>query len=226
MSWTHILLAVSPALAICWYIFHKDRYEKEPLWLVLLAFVFGAFSVIPAIISTLIGGQFFSISESFINTGLYAFLVVALCEEFAKFFFLRYIFFKRKEFNEPYDGIVYAIMIGMGFATFENILYVSDGGTSVGLMRMVTAVPAHAIFAISMGFHIGLSKFDLTHRNELMRRALIYPILLHGAYDFLLMQQNIPMLSLLAFIGLYFCVKNVRYILNQSNNHSPFHPNE
>jgi RsiW-degrading membrane proteinase PrsW (M82 family) len=226
MSWTQILLAVSPALAICWYIFHNDRYEKEPLWLVFLAFAFGVFSVFPAVISSLIGGQFFNISENFINTGIYAFLVVALSEEFAKFFFLRYIFFKRKEFNEPYDGIVYAIMIGMGFATFENILYVSDGGTAVGLARMITAIPAHAIFAISMGFHIGLSKFDLTHRNELMRRALVFPILLHGAYDFLLMQKNIPLLSLLAFIGLYFSIKNVRYILNQSNNSSPFHQQE
>jgi RsiW-degrading membrane proteinase PrsW (M82 family) len=226
MSWTLLLLAIAPALAICWYIFNKDRYEREPLWLVTLAFCFGIFSVFPAIISSMIGGQYFSISGSFINTALYAFLAVALSEEFAKFFFLRYIFFKRKEFNEPYDGIVYAMMIGMGFAAFENFLYISQSGFEVGIFRMFTAIPAHAIFAVSMGYHIGLAKFDLTHRQELMRKGLLYPVFLHGLYDLLLLQRNIPALSILAFAGLFYCVKNVRYVLEQSNNSSPFNTPE
>jgi RsiW-degrading membrane proteinase PrsW (M82 family) len=224
MSWTYILLAVAPSLAICWYVFNRDRYEKEPLWLVAVAFGTGVISIFPAVIGSLIGGKFFSISGSFINTGLYAFLVVALSEEFAKFFFLRYLFFKRHEFNEPYDGIVYAMMIGMGFAAFENILYVINGGSSAALFRMITAIPAHAIFAVSMGYHVGLAKFDLTHRAELMRKGLLYPILLHGTYDLLLMQQNFPALSLFAFVGLYYCIKNVRYVLDQSNDNSPFKP--
>lgn len=222
LSSTYILIAIAPALAICWYVFHKDRYEKEPVWLVLFAFCLGILSVFPAAIGSLIGGKLFTVSGSFINTGLYAFLVVALSEELAKFFFLRYIVFKRNEFNEPYDGIVYAMMIGMGFAAFENVLYLSQDGMGVTLFRMITAIPAHAIFAVSMGYHVGLAKFDLTHRDELMRKGLIYPVLLHGTYDFLLMQQSIPALSVFAFVGLYFCVKNVRYILDQSNNHSPF----
>lgn len=224
MNWTYILITVAPALAICWYIFHKDRYEKEPLWLVVLAFGMGVFCVFPAAIGSLIGGKYFSISGSFINTAMYAYFVVALSEEFTKFFFLRYVLFRRKEFNEPYDGIVYAIMIGMGFAAFENILYLSDGGLNVVLFRMVTAIPAHAIFAVSMGYHVGLAKFDLTHRDELLRKGLLFPILLHGTYDFLLMQKNIPALSVFAFIGLYYCIKNLRYILTRSNDSSPFNP--
>ncbi|MDB5227600.1 MAG: YpdC [Bacteroidota bacterium] len=222
LSSTYILITIAPALAICWYVFHKDRYEKEPVWLVILAFCLGILSVFPAVIGSLIGGKLFSVSGNFINTGLYAFLVVALSEELAKFFFLRYVVFKRREFNEPYDGIVYAMMIGMGFAAFENVLYLSQDGIGVVLFRMITAIPAHAIFAVSMGYHVGLAKFDLTHRDELMGKGLIYPVLLHGTYDFLLMQQNIPALSAFAFIGLYFCIKNVRYILEQSNNQSPF----
>lgn len=224
MNWTYILITIAPALAVCWYIFHKDRYEKEPLWLLMVAFGLGICSVFPAAIGSMIGGRFFGVTGSFINTGLYAFVVVALSEEFAKFFFLRFVLFERKEFNEPYDGIVYAVMIGMGFAAFENVLYLYDAGLNVALLRMVTAIPAHAIFAISMGYHVGLAKFDLTHRDELMRKGLFFPILLHGTYDFLLMQKNIPALSIFAFIGLYFGVKNVRYILSRSNDSSPFNP--
>ena len=220
MSYTLIIVALAPALAFCGYVIHKDRFEKEPMWLMVLAFCFGIFSVFPAGVSSVMGSQLFDVSGSFINTGLYAFLVVALSEEFAKFFFLRYILFKREEFNEPLDGIVYAVMIGMGFAAFENLLYVSDGGISVALLRMVTAIPAHAIFAVVMGYHVGLAKFDLTHKTELLRKGLIYPILLHGAYDFFLLQKSIPLLSLLAFGGLWMSGKYILYILKQSSDHS------
>ena len=221
MSYTLIILAIAPALAFCGYVIHKDRFNKEPKWLMLLAFGFGVFSVFPAGISSVMGSQMFDVSGSFINTGLYAFLVVALSEEFAKFFFLRYILFKREEFNEPLDGVVYAVMIGMGFASFENILYVAEGGWSVAIMRMITAVPAHAIFAVIMGYYIGLAKFDLTHRNEFIKKGLIYPILLHGAYDFFLLQKNMSALSLLAFIGLYYTGKHVMQLLNPSDNNLP-----
>jgi RsiW-degrading membrane proteinase PrsW (M82 family) len=218
MSYTLIILAIAPALAVCGYIIHKDRFEKEPKWLVILAFLFGVFSTFPAAIASALGGSFIVRDGNFINTALFAFLVVALSEEFAKFFFLRYILFKRKEFDEPLDGIVYAVMIGMGFAAFENILYVAQGGFSVALMRMITAIPAHAVFAIVMGYHVGLAKFDLTHKDELLRKGLLYPILLHGAYDFFLMQNFMPALSILAFVGLWQSIKHVRYILSQTQN--------
>ncbi len=220
MSWTILILAIAPALAVCGYIIHKDRFDKEPFWLLLVAFGFGVFSTFPAVVSTLIGGQFFEISENPVNTAIYAFLVVALSEEFAKFFFLRYILFKRKEFNEPLDGIVYAVMVGMGFAAFENIFYVADGGVNTALLRMFTAIPAHAVFAVMMGYHVGIAKFDTTHQQELLRKGLIYPILLHGAYDFFLMQKNIPFLSLLAFVGLWYAGKYVKTIVVEAHEHS------
>ncbi|MCB0507379.1 MAG: PrsW family glutamic-type intramembrane protease [Chitinophagales bacterium] len=220
MSITLILLAIAPALAICGYIIHKDRFDKEPKWLLFLAFFFGVLSIFPAAIGSAIGSNFFQVSNNIINTALFTFLVVALSEEFAKFFFLRFILFKRKEFNEPLDGIVYAVMIGMGFASFENLLYVAEGGWDVALMRMITAVPAHAIFAVIMGYYVGLAKFDLTHKNELLNKGLLYPILLHGAYDFFLMQRNFPLLSLLALVGLWQSGKYVRYILKQSVENS------
>ena len=221
MNYTLIILAIAPALAFCGYVIHKDRFDKEPKWLIILAFGFGIFSTFPAGVASVLGGNFIVQDGNVINTALFAFLVVGLSEEFAKFFFLRYILFNRKEFNEPLDGIVYAVMIGMGFATFENILYVAQGGLSVALMRMITAIPAHAIFAVVMGYYVGLAKFDLTHKTELMRKGLIYPVLLHGAYDFFLLQKSFPMLSILAFVGVWFAGKQILYILKQSSDNSP-----
>lgn len=222
MSTTLVILAIAPALAVCGYIIHKDRFDKEPIWLLFLAFGFGVFSTFPAAIGSQLAAGFVMNDGQFINTAIYAFLVVALSEEFAKFYFLRYILFKRKEFNEPLDGIVYAVMIGMGFAAFENILYVVQGGFSVAIARMLTAIPAHAVFAIVMGYHVGLAKFDIVHREELLRKALLYPVLLHGMYDFLLLQKFMPALSIFAFVGLFQCVRYVRTILAQPQNNTPF----
>lgn len=221
MNYSIIILAIAPALAVCGYIIHKDRFKKNPFKLVLAAFLFGAFSIFPAAIGSSLGGSFIVKEGNVINTALFAFLAVALSEEFAKFFFLRYILFKRKGFNEPFDGIVYAVMAGMGFAAFENIFYVTQGSYSISIMQMLTAIPAHAVFAVVMGYHVGLAKFDLTHKNELLRKGLIIPVLLHGTYTFLLMQNIIPALFLLAFAGLWLSVKYVRYILSQTQNHLP-----
>lgn len=222
MFFVLMILAVAPALAICGYIIHKDRFDKEPKKLVIKAFFWGVFSLFPAVIASEIGSNYVNNDGNFINTALYAFLVIALSEEFAKFFFLRYLLFNKKEFNEPLDGIVYAVMIGMGFAAFENIFYVIEGGFSAALGRMITAIPAHAIFAVVMGYHVGLAKFDLTHRNELLRKGLLYAILLHGAYDFFLMQKFMPALSLLAIVGLWQSGKYVKYILSLPQNNAPF----
>lgn len=220
MNYTLIILAIAPALAFCGYIIHKDRFDKEPKKLIITAFLFGMFSIFPATIATKLGGGFIINNGNVINTALFAFLVVALSEEFAKFFFLRYILFNRKEFDEPLDGIVYAVMIGMGFAAFENIFYVAQGGYNVAFMRMLTAIPAHAIFAVVMGYHVGLAKFDLTHKNDLLRKGLLYPVLLHGAYDFFLLQKFIPALSILAIVGLWQAGKYVIYILDLPQNNS------
>lgn len=220
MNYKLLILAIAPALAFCGYIIHRDRFNKEPKKLIIMAFLFGMFSIFPAVIASEFGGSFIIQNGNVINTALFAFLVVALSEEFAKFFFLRYILFKRKEFDEPLDGIVYAVMIGMGFAAFENLFYVAEGGYTIAFARMLTAIPAHAIFAVVMGYHVGLAKFDLTHKNELLSKALLYPVLLHGAYDFFLMQNFMPALSILAFVGLYQSGKYVRYILAQPQNNS------
>ncbi|MCK6618664.1 MAG: PrsW family glutamic-type intramembrane protease, partial [Cyclobacteriaceae bacterium] len=82
----------------------------------------------------------------------HAFAVVAFLEELSKFVFIRGILYHNKNFNEPLDGIVYAVMVGMGFATAENMIYVWHGGGGTAIMRMFSAIPAHALFAILMGY--------------------------------------------------------------------------
>jgi RsiW-degrading membrane proteinase PrsW (M82 family) len=217
-----LTLAIAPAVAIIWFVYTRDRYEKEPLTLLILAFVYGIFSIVPAIIGSAMGGQYFHVSGNPVMTAIYAFGVVGLSEEFAKFLFLRFILFRRPEFNEPYDGIIYAVMIGMGFATFENLLYVADGGLETAVLRMFTAVPAHAVFGVAMGFWAGLAKFDRKRSKEYLARGLLVAVILHGAYDFFLMQSNVPGLFVLSFVGLYAAIRWSLKAIRQHRELSPF----
>jgi RsiW-degrading membrane proteinase PrsW (M82 family) len=105
-------------------------------------------------------------------------------EEFSKFAFVRFILYRNKNFNEPFDGIVYAVMVSMGFATLENVFYVFNFGYTTGVLRMFTAVPAHATFGILMGYYLGLAKFSHTRGLILTLVALLVPTAFHGAYDY------------------------------------------
>ena len=220
-----LALAVAPSAAIIWYIYTKDQHEKEPPHLLLIAFALGVLSVIPALAGGYFG-EFLGLSEAYTWSSImvYAFGVVALSEELAKFIFLRFVMYPHKEFNEPYDGIIYAVMIGMGFATFENLLYVQAGGLEVAILRMFTAVPAHAAFGIIMGYYVGLAKFDYANRNKLLFLGLFWAILLHGAYDFFLMLNSYAFLSLVSIAILYLSIYDAQRSIAIHQANSPFHP--
>jgi RsiW-degrading membrane proteinase PrsW (M82 family) len=112
--------------------------------------------------------------------------MVALPEELAKFMMLKLYAYKQPEYDEPFDGIVYAVMVGMGFATAENIMYVYEYGVATGVIRMFLAVPAHATFAIIMGYFMGKARFSASRERYLLVAGLAWAIVFHGSYDFFL----------------------------------------
>ena len=192
-------MATAPGFAIMMYIYFKDKYEREPFGLLMLSFWFGVFSIVlPIIVESMSG---LSGSKDIIKIAIYSFAVVGLSEEASKYMFLRIFIFKRKAFNEPLDGIVYAVMISMGFATAENIMYVLDGGFGVGVLRMLTAVPAHACFGVFMGYFVGMAKFK-KHKFIYLTLGLLTAVIAHGFYDFFLLQEEYDGMKLFAFVVL------------------------
>jgi len=187
-----LALALAPGAAIGLYIYLKDKHEREPLGLLIRSFFFGILSVFVTLLISRVISVFITIDEQSVGEqAVHAFLIVALVEEFSKFIFVRGILYNNPNFNEPFDGIVYSVMVSMGFATFENILYITDGGISTALMRMFTAVPAHATFAILMGFYLGKAKFE--HKKSYYAiHALAVAALFHGAYDYCLFISFVP----------------------------------
>ncbi len=218
-----IAAALLPGLAISFWIYQKDKYEKEPRLLVLMSFLFGCLSTVPAL---LVQMQFKHLenAQSLVATAIFSFIVIALTEELSKFFFLRFYAYPRDAFNEPFDGIVYGVMVGMGFATLENILYVinAESGWSVLIGRALTAVPAHATFGILMGASVGLAKFRPEQRSWLMLRGLLLATFFHGLYDFFLLQKVYEGLLVLSLLGLFVCIRLSRQLIADFQDISPF----
>lgn len=201
---TLLLLSVAPVMIIIIYIYLKDKFEKEPIGFLLKNFLLGAFvSVLITVLLSFIANAIFPLTDekSILQQFIKAFFVVALVEEFSKYIIVKYYAQKNKEFNEPFDGIVYAVFISMGFATLENILYVFQFGVSTGITRAFTAVPAHATFGILMGYFMGKAKFS-NNRLKYNLFGLLTATIFHGAYDFFLFINFIPGIAIGAFVSL------------------------
>lgn len=211
-----ISLAIAPGLAICLFIFHRDAYNREPKLNLIAAFLLGVAVTVPVYFAERYFGAFTDHSIS--GTATLAFLVVAFTEELAKFAVLRLYAYPRKSFDEPLDGIVYAVVISMGFATLENILYVthsarSGQGYQVAFLRMFLAVPAHATFGVLMGYYAGKAKFDQARTTRLLISGLLWAVLFHGAYDFCLLLQQSPDVSDLVSDGALFAGAVISFIV-------------
>lgn len=180
-----LAVAVAPGIAIMLYIYFKDRYNREPILSLLICFLLGVLSSLPAVYIEMFGnGVLNSTMEvGFFRTVIMAFGVVALTEEFCKYFMLRNYAYNTRAFDEPFDGIVYSVMVSMGFATIENIGYVFQHGISVGFTRMFLSVPAHASFAVLMGYFVGMAKFVPERAYMLRTTGIFWAVIFHGVYD-------------------------------------------
>ncbi|MDX2247805.1 MAG: PrsW family glutamic-type intramembrane protease [Bacteroidia bacterium] len=204
-----LALALAPVVFIFTYVYLRDKYEREPLKYLIISFLLGVLIAFPVVFV----GEFLSSSTGISNTSgspaelfVYAFFVVALTEELMKYLVLRYYNYPHEEFDEPYDGIMYGVAVSLGFAAIENVLYVftSEGGLQTGLLRMFTAVPAHAVFGVIMGYFVGKAKFLGETGNPYRERmkGLAGAVLLHGLYDYFLFLGN-EFLALFAFVALF-----------------------
>ena len=200
-----LLASLAPVFIILFYIYFRDKYEKEPLSLLIKSVVAGILVVLPVIfVERLLLGlmpPFGKVAAA----AYHAFVVAGSTEEVFKFLALYLLIWKSPSFNEKFDGIVYAVFVSLGFAAVENIMYVMDGGVQTALIRAFTAVPAHALFGVTMGYYLGIAHMYDELRKPYLRKALLIPILLHGIYDFILMVEVGWLLALFVpyVIGLY-----------------------
>ncbi|MFO1519436.1 MAG: PrsW family glutamic-type intramembrane protease [bacterium] len=221
-------LAIAPAVAIMLYIHRRDCYEKEPFNTLAKSFFLGALSIVPAVILEIFGHKWGMNGHRpggpVWETALYAWGVVAFSEELCKLVVLRGYSYRQACFNEPFDGIVYSVMVSMGFAAVENLIYVLQGGIAVAIIRMFLSVPAHATFGILMGYYVGLAKFKEEDSFKLCLFGLLAAVFFHGAFDFFLFLNRIPLLVFGAFASLIVGILLSRKAMRLHNQNSPFRP--
>ena len=215
--------AVIPSIFILLLIIQKDRFEKEPFKLLLVTFILGALSIIPAVLIELYLSNFLAEPEEplsdIVALVLHYLIVVAIVEESSKFL-ATLPAYRSKAFNEPMDGIVYAVAASLGFATIENIIYVLDGGWLVAILRASLSVPGHAFFGATMGYYLGRSKF--IHRSRMIIFSIIIPILLHTIYN-VIISIDLGLISFtLGIIFILFLYHRVKRHIGTAQKNSPF----
>ena len=205
--------ALLPAILLWLYIWKKDP-QKEPTSRLLKATLWGVLISVPIVLVEMgIGAVLLGVGAeptSLIGTTADAFLVAALPEETFKLLALWLVLRKNPYFDEHFDGIIYAVCVGLGFAAIENVLYVvgEEEWVTIAISRALLSVPGHYAFAVLMGYYYSVYHF-VDHTPKRAICILLVPVLAHGLYDTFAMsgQVNEYIGALGMLVLIYFCIR-------------------
>ncbi|HHT04679.1 MAG TPA: PrsW family intramembrane metalloprotease [Hydrogenispora sp.] len=183
-----LLVSILPGVLWLAFFYRQDRYEPEPKRVIVRVFLGGMLMVIPAGAFELLGKEGLTLARTSGDLGLiffYSFFYIGLIEEGFKFLLLALAVNYRKDMNEPVDGIIYGITVGLGFAALENLLYTRTMGFEVGLWRAVVTCLAHATFSGWGGYFLTAGRPGRFVRQRFFHGYGV-ALFWHGLYDFLI----------------------------------------
>ena len=196
-----LLVTILPSILIILFFVNSDKF-KEPKSEIIKVFIFGILITIPAYILNTFLGDFWYNNTKVSQNLISSFLTAAPVEEGLKLSILYYFVYKMKDFNEPLDGIVYGVTASLGFATLENIYYVylladhfQTTSMALAVVRSFSAVPAHAVFGIFMGYFF--MKYSFIKKGDNLFFAFIVPFVLHGCYNLFIASNFFVSLTLI-----------------------------
>ena len=209
-----ILLAAAllPAILLLLYIWKQDPQPEPTNWLV-KAVLYGVAICIPVSFIEVAIENVLGLGEptTIFGTTFQAFFEAALPEESFKLLVLWLVLRKNPFFDEHFDGIVYAVCVGLGFAAIENVFYIigeEENWMSVAITRALLAVPGHYAFAVLMGYYYSVYHF-VDHSTRTAACVLLVSVLAHGIYDAIALSGTVsPYIGALStFVLIYFCIK-------------------
>lgn len=240
------LISLIPSLLWLWYFYRKDKYEPEPVRMIVKIFLLGCFSTLfaafgnEALIRLSIDSNFFANNSPLKKSFIMYFMIIGPVEEMAKFLVLKLFVFNDRNFNEIMDGIIYGITVALGFAFIENIFYFYrvanysgrfidpaqfQAGISTICLRAVTANIAHAIFTGIMGYYIAIARFSVEKSRRYIFSGVLYAVFIHGLYNFII--TIVP--SLQWYVAVLLVLITYRFLANKiriSLSISPFRKKE
>lgn len=240
MGFFTVLVAAAPSVLLLLYFYLRDRFDREPLSHLLAAYLLGAYAMVTASGSAhAVAGW---VSEEWLRLGgeparlFEAFVLAGLIEELAKWVILMAACYHWRAFDEPLDGLIYSVALSLGFATLENLFFLSRLGLGVAWQRAVFAVPAHALFGGTMGYYVGRAKFKTAPGPQgrggpphgfgwgAGALSLALPVVFHGAYDYALSRRlDWTVWAAVAGLSLGFWIFVLRRV-HRAQRASPFRP--
>lgn len=209
-----ILLAAAllPAILLWIYIWKQDPQPEPTNWLA-KAILYGAGICIPVAILEMVIERvlFVGAPTNLFGITIQVFFIAALPEESFKLLALWLVLRKNPFFDEHFDGIVYAVCVGLGFAALENVFYIvgeEENWMGVAITRALLAVPGHYAFAVLMGYYYSVYHF-VDHSSRIATCILLVPVLAHGVYDALALSGTVNSYfgGISSLILIYFCIK-------------------
>ncbi|HET7272040.1 MAG TPA: PrsW family intramembrane metalloprotease [Rubrobacter sp.] len=215
--WGLLVGIVFGALPVPFYValaLWLDRYEKEPVWMLAGTFIWGAtvavfFAFIFNTINSVIFSSLFGSGTGDILGGVVSAPIV---EESAKGIALFILYWwKKDEFDGVVDGVIYAAMVGLGFAMSENFLYYGrtfaeggiEGSIFVFVLRGLISPFAHPLFTSMTGIGLGIARQSNNGFVKFIAPVigLLAAMMLHSLWNF----SGVP-LGLIGFLGTYLLV--------------------
>lgn len=187
-----ILGGVAPALLWLWFwMYQEDRDEPEPFGLVVISFILGGIIVLVAMWME-------KFSLNFISDNTTQIIVWAAMEEILKLIGVSFIIFGNNIVRKPIDYPMYFIATALGFAAFENVLYLikplSTSGSIVGMLtgnlRFLGSTLLHAIASSMIGSALGLSFYLKQNRGTYFLIGITAAIVLHSVFNFFIMKGS------------------------------------
>ncbi len=230
MSRELMALAIIPGLLLIIYVYGKDKVEKEPIGLIIKIIFCGILSCIAAGYLEELESRFLpAYPEGSVEYAVQtSFLMAALVEETVKYIAMRIPSWRHPAFNYRFDGIVYGMSSAVGFAVYENIMYIATYGFQTGIVRAFTAVPLHAFCGAFMGaFYSYAKKSSILGKTSVFYTilALLVPILIHGTYDtFAFLGERGTMPLLVFVVILYVASISMIKSMSKADYRAGFYP--
>ncbi|GGK56424.1 PrsW family intramembrane metalloprotease [Haloarcula sebkhae] len=195
------ILSAVPAFGLAAYIYYADVTTEEPLTLLVGTFLLGVlFAGFAGILNGRLGEPVQAIGSGFglvpfLGQVFVFFLIVGPVEETVKLLAVRLYAFRDNRFDAVVDGAVYGAAAGLGFATIENALYITQNAEmATGTVELlaassdITAVralagPGHVIYSAFAGYYLGLAKFNPDDAGPIVLKGLLIASLIHAVYN-------------------------------------------
>lgn len=215
----YFFLGFAPGIYWLYYFYKKDKLEPEPKKLLIKMYFLGIISAL-IVIGIQLPFNFHYIVA--------AVIIAPILEESAKFLMTYLGSYNNKNFNEPMDGIMYAVAVALGFASIENGFYLfgaakysKEMASSLILTRSLLSVPAHALFSSFWGYALGRIKMNSTaNKSGLLIIGLFAAMIAHSFFNLFCFMGHLSSLGLLILLAVLW--ELVKRNISRAEKKSPF----